>query len=363
MANKKIKYLDQKKVKKLEEDFTYIILLSERNIGKSYATKSIAVKAAIDSGGEEKFIYLRRFESDCKDSLCVNYFADLPIYEMTNGKYDIIDVYRKGIYLANIDPDTGKISNRKKIGYCHALSIAERYKSLMFPDVKRIIYEEFISKSGNYLTQNEPDYLMDYVSTIFRHRTGHVYLIGNKISRICPYFRKWELKGILKQQIGTIDTYKYVDEDGTETKLGVYSCDNLGYNTGMFFGHAAKNITSGAYETQEQPHLEESEKHFREIYKCVVKFEDFMWICKFLKHVSDPNRYTWYVIPKTDPKIKPGTRVICPEYSSNVLWSQGFYPLTENERYIFSFLDDGKIAFSDNLTGTEFLNVLKNQLK
>ena len=263
-------------------------------------TKSIAVKAAIDSGGEEKFIYLRRFESDCKDSLCINYFADLPIYEMTNGKYDIIDVYRKGIYLANIDPDTGKISNRKKIGYCHALSIAERYKSLMFPDVKRIIYEEFISKSGNYLTQNEPDYLMDYVSTIFRHRTGHVYLIGNKISRICPYFRKWELKGILKQQVGTIDTYKYVDDDGTETKLGVYSCDNLGYNTGMFFGHAAKNITSGAYETQEQPHLEESEKHFREIYKCVVKFEDFMWICKFLKHVSDPNRYTWYVIPKTE---------------------------------------------------------------
>ena len=57
MANKKIKFLDQKKVKKLEEDFTYIILLSERNIGKSYATKSIAVKAAIDSGGADKFIY------------------------------------------------------------------------------------------------------------------------------------------------------------------------------------------------------------------------------------------------------------------------------------------------------------------
>ena len=37
MGNKKIKFLDQKKVKKLEDDFTYIILLSERNIGKSYA--------------------------------------------------------------------------------------------------------------------------------------------------------------------------------------------------------------------------------------------------------------------------------------------------------------------------------------
>lgn len=362
MSTNKRKYLDQKKIKKLEKDYNYIILLSERNVGKSYSVKSIAIEEAIKTGGERKFIYLRRFESDCKDSLCVSYFADLPIYKMTNGEYDAIDVYRKGIYLANIDQETGKVINRKKIGYCHALSIAERYKSLIFPDVDRVIYEEFISKSGNYLTQKEPDLLMDYISTIFRGRKGYVYLIGNKISRICPYFRKWELTGILMQKQGTIDSYQYTDDDGITTNLCVFNCDSLGYNTGMFFGNAGKNITSGVYESDEQPHLEESEKHFREIYKCVVKFENFMWICKFLKHKNDSNRYTWFIIPKTDPEIKKGTRVICPEYSSNVLWTKGFYPLTENERFIFSFIDDGKIAFSDNLTGTEFLNVLKNQL-
>ena len=361
MANSKIKYLSQKKVKSLEKKNDYRILLGERSVGKSYCVKSIAVQTAIDSNGEEQFIYLRRFELDCKDSLCVSYFADLPIYEMTNGKYDCIDVYRKGVYLANIDHETGKISNRFKIGYCHALSIAERYKSLMFPKVTRILYEEFISQDGNYLTLQEPDKLMQYVSTIFRHRKGHVYLIGNKISRICPYFRKFQLDGILKMKNDTTLEYNFKDGD-VQTNLIVYMVNTLNYNSGMFFGNVAKNIAHGAYETQEQPHLEESEKHYKELYKCVVKFENFMFLCKFMQHYTDPEKFTWYIIPKTDPEIKKGTRVICPEYSPNILWTQGFDGLTPQEDFLFSFLDQGKIAFSDNLTGTEFKNILKNQL-
>ena len=361
MANKKPQFINPKKVIALEESSNYIILMGARSNGKSYVTKRNAVQCAIDSGGDEKFIYLRRYESDCKDSLCVQYFADLPIYEMTNGKFDCIDVYRKGIYLCNIDTETGKISNRFKIGYCHALSIAERYKSLMFPDVTRIIYEEFISSSGAYLGQREPDALQQYVSTIFRLRKGVVYLIGNTISRICPYFRKWQLTGLMKQKTGTVDTYRYKTKD-SETIISLYLVSPIELNSGMYFGKESENIVNGAYETEEQNHLNESEKCYDELYRCVVKYEDFMFICKFLKHKQRKNEFTWYVIPKTKPEIKNNTRVISPEYNTSILWTNGFNALTQNESYIFSFIDEGKIAFSDDLTGTEFWNIYENYL-
>jgi len=362
MSNKN-EYVSYKRIASLEKDNDYVILLGERSNGKSYATKYNAVLKAIESHGESQLIYLRRFESDCKDSFCVSYFADLPVYAMTGGEFDCIDVFRKGIYLANIDQETGKITNRFKIGYCHALSISERYKSLMFPKVDRILYEEFISESGNYLGRSgsEPDILMNYVSTIFRHRKGTVFLVGNNVSRICPYFRKWQLKGISKQELGTVDVYKFTDGD-TTTKLALYKTDSMNFNSGMFFGNISNYITKGQYETEEQPHLPESEKHYQEIYKCVLKFEDFLFICKFLKHKTKSNRFTWFVIPKTDPEIKKGTRVISPEFSDNVLWTTDFVGLNQNENFIFNFLDQGKICFSDNLTGTEFMNIYQNQL-
>lgn len=362
MSNKKHNYVKQSKIKSLERSHEWIILLGERSNGKSYAVKSHAVQRAIDTGGQEEFIYLRRYELDTKDSLCVSYFADLPIYEMTNGMYDCIDVYRKGIYLCNIDSETGKVTNRKRIGYCHSLSTHERYKSLMFPKVERIIYEEFISADGRYIF-NESDVIEQYCSTIFRNnKKGHVFLIGNKISRICPYFRKWELTGILKQKDGTVDEYVFKNENGDDTRLCVYMTDSLNYNSGMFFGNVAKNITSAGYEVNEHPHLPEPISCYNKIYQCVVYHDEFYFLCSFLKHREKSDRFTWYIEPKTKHNIKKGTRVISSDYSDNILWTQSFNPLTKEEQFIFSFLDDGKICYSDNLTGTEFQNVLNNYL-
>lgn len=360
MSNKKPNYLKQSKVKALEKNHEYIMLIGERACGKSYAVKSHAIKRAIETGGEEEFIYLRRYELDTKDSLCAGYFADLDIYAMTNGEFDAIDVYRKGIYLCNLDAESGKVCNRKRIGYCHALNLHERYKSLMFPKVKRIIFEEFISASGNFL-YNEPDTLEQYISSIFRHRKGHVFLIGNKISRICPYYRKWELK-TKDMKDGTVDEYIYKNSNGDDTRLCLYMTDSLNYNSGMFFGNVARNITQAGYEVIEQPRLPDSIKHYDKIYTCVVKHEDFYFLCTFLKHKNKSNRFTWYIEPKTKPKIKKGTRVISDEFSDDILWSTSFNPLTKQEQYIFSFIQDEKICYSDNLTGTEFQTILKNYL-
>jgi hypothetical protein len=68
--------------------------------------------------------------------------------------------------------------------------------------------------------------------------------------------------------------------------------------------------------------------------------------------------YIWYVQPKTTP-IQRGTRIISDTEVEDLYTTIGFIPLNESERTIFNFLKQGKIAYRDNLTGTEFEQAYK----
>lgn len=358
MSNKQPKYLSQRKVRKVLQECDYLLLLGERSNGKSYAAKSIAVQDAIDNGSQ--FIYLRRYDLDTKDSLCVSYFADLPVDNMTNGEYTCIDVYRKGIYLANIDPDTNKITRGLKIGYCHSLSGAEHYKSLQFPQVKYILYEEIVSFNGQYI-YNESSALQQYVSTIFRNnRKGKVILIGNTISRICPYYTDWGFdRGLAKQKHGTVEHYIKHNDNGDDTDIAVFLTESLNINTGMFFGNAAKNITKGGYEVQTQPRLPDDVRNYKIIYRFVLQYNNLMFLCELLQHKEQPDNITWYVCPKTTA-IERNTRVVTNQFSTNPYYTRYLRGLTSQEENIFNMIRNGRICYSDDLCGTEFNNVLDN---
>lgn len=354
MSNKLPKYLSKKKVRSLSNKCDYLMLLGERSGGKSYAVKSLCIEDAIKN--DKLFIYLKRYDLEVKDSLCVSYFADMPLQEMTNGEYTCIDVFRKGIYLANTDPETGKVTRGRKIGLCHALSAAEHYKSLAFPDVDAIIYEEFISMNGQYLF-NETDGLQQYVSSIFRNnRKGKVFLVGNTISRICPYYSDWELD-TAKMKPGDSKEFIKTNDNGDDTKILVYITPSLNTNTGMFFGRASKNITKGAYATEPQPRLPDDVKNYKSLYKVVLHHDNLMFMMQLLQHNDEPDNVTWYVTPKTT-KIEKGTRVVSTTFSTDPYYSRLLIGITAKENEIFKWIFDGKICFSDDLTGTEFYNLL-----
>lgn len=350
MANKKKNYVSVDKIKKIPGD--YLLLLGERANGKSYAVKSWVLSECYKRNTCE-FVYLRRFDLDVKDSVAVNYFADMPVYEITNGEYSCVDVYRKSIYFANVDEETGKTVRGRKIGYCHALSGAEHYKSLAFPKVDFIVMEEFISVDGHYLF-NEPDKLQHYISSIYRHKRAKVILIGNLISRICPYYREWGLQtGLKTQKHGEIKTYKIGD-----TVIAVYLTDSLNYNSGMFFGHIAKNITKGDYETQILPHLPKPKFRYNVLYQFVLEYNEFKFLCELLQDNEKANQIVWYVQPKTT-EIQPKTRVISNIYNIDPWFSMTFKDLTPNEKACMEMIFNEQVCYSDNLTGTEFLNILK----
>ena len=362
MTSKKPKYLSYKDVAKVidENSLQYLVMIGQRSNGKSYAAKELAIRNAFSKN--EEFTYLRRRKEDLQDYMIVEYFADMmdpgkdgktAISKITRGEYSTITVYRKGIYLANVveDKDGEKIVRGKLIGYAHALSGLEGLKSRQFPNVTMILFEEFIAT--NLYLYDEPNKLQQYVSGIFRTRPGVVVMIGNTISRIVPYFSEWQLDNIPRQEQGTVEVYTFKTEE-TETRIGVFLCGSLNHNSGMFFGTSAKMIVGGEWERSEQPKLTNPREDYNELYRMVFEFSTTAkYLMTFLQLKSDHTKLLWYVEPKTTETQK-NTRVISPTFNESRLYTQDFIPVNDRERVLMDYFHEGKIAYSDNLTGTEF---------
>lgn len=355
--NDYISYKDVQEILK-NNDLQYLLMIGQRSNGKSYAAKELALREAYKQQAPA-FTYLRRHQTSLKGYMVEEYYADMcvpddagntAIYYITNGEYSTVSYYKKAIYLANVD-ESGKIQRGLLIGHVHALTELEAIKSRQYPTVNYILFEEFIA-TGLYL-YNEPDMLQNYVSTIFRDRIGYVLMIGNTISRIVPYFTKWCLDGIQKQEQGSVEVYNF-KTDQTVTKVGVFLCESLHRSSGMFFGHAAKMIVGGEWDRSEQPHLAHDIEDYITIYTMVFKYTDkAIYLMRFLQLREDHTQMVWYVEPKTTP-IQPGTRVVSPELGESRLWTSDFLAIHPKEVVLMKYIRDNKIAYSDNLTGTEF---------
>lgn len=349
----KKKYWSNKKI--LAEKAQYNILLSQRSTGKSYATKTYILKNAYESS--KMFIYLRRYSMDSKPSNVESYFGDIPIDTITNGEYDCIIGIAGKIYFGKYGDDL-KPKKGKLIGYYTALSAYEHYKSLTYPDVNDVVYEEFITDNG-YLP-NEVSKLMNFISTVFRDKTGSVWLIGNTISRYCPYFTEWGLNKIAKQKPGTIDIYKYKSKDieGNEitTNIAVEFCANPGSDSKMFFGTIGENVkgTGQIWEIKEMPHMPEGD--YTMLYELLIRDSGFSFVVQLM--VGDNGGLFLYAYPFTgNRRIQ---RIIQKDFSPDPFISNKFLDKINAEVIMRKCLNENKICFSDNLCGCDFEQVMTN---
>lgn len=348
------KYYSLKNI--LSENCEYNILLGERSNGKSYSVKEFCLDDFLKNGS--KFIYLRRYTVESKNYMVEAYFDDAPIEKLSKGKYTIITVYRSGIYLGNLDA-SGKPTRDVHCGMVMSLSIAMHYKSMSLLEYKNLIYEEFVTQDV-YLP-NECNDLQQLVSTIARRNKIHVWLIGNTISRLCPYFNEWQLFNIPKQKQGTIEIYhmktSQVNEDGTPItiNIAVELCENSGNNSKMFFGAVSKSITNGTWESEEQPHIPYEYKTCKLLYSLTVIKHNMMYVAEILEHEQE---MFIFVHPTNKVKTK---RIICEAYQPNMFVTSKLVELTGGDIIMRKLIKMNKICYSDNLTGTEFsINVLPN---
>ena len=206
-------------------------IIGERGVGKSYGIKKIAIKRFIKKN--RKFIYLRRYDTELKKSLKNNEFFK-----------DIASDDELKDYKLEVRGDKFYIDN-KLCGYAIPLSKASIFKSVPFPDVDMIIYDEFLIDNNTYhYIPDEPEKLLDFMETVGRLRNIQVFLLGNSISLINPYFDYFNISLPYKTDIKTFkegiilinyirnEAYREVKRESRfgklidGTKYGSYAIDN-----------------------------------------------------------------------------------------------------------------------------------------
>lgn len=336
----------------LKKNAQYNLIYGERSNGKSYCIKERCVSKAYHNG--EKFVLLRRHQIDVKANDVESYFADTPVKSITNGEYNTITVYTSNIYLSNIIDD--KIVRGRQIGRCLYLSGAEHFKSQAFPDYTDVIFEEVLTKNA-YLP-DEPSILMDLISTIARRREIKVWMIGNTVSRVCPYYTDWALINIPKQEQGTIDLYtintSQIDENGEKVvvRIAVEYCENSGNNSKMFFGRKEKSIAGGSWECDEHPNISTVES-YDVAYEILLIRYNFSFVVQLCVDNNTGGVFV-YVYPYT--KNRHIDRIISDDFSTSPLVTDRLLP---NESIIRECIMNNRVCYSDNLTGEDFNTLLK----
>lgn len=323
--------------------------------------KSKLIKNAIDN--DERFILLRRWKEDINNLWIEQYFADVDVEKLTDGKYNCISCYRKVLYLSVYDFEQAKVKRYEKIGYVMALSSEQHYSGGSFLDVKRIIFEEFMER-GSYIP-NEPDKLMILYNTIDRKRgMTELWMVGNSISRVCPYIPAWGLDDIFRTiKQGEIKT-KIIHNEANDVKIAVEYCKASGGKQ-MAIGSAKSMIDSGSWQTLPQPKLPKSKNY----YKCLIRIGFFYKNFRFLgEYLVDKktNEACWFIYPKYS-EFKEKTIIFSDVIKVSPYFQRNIYDLSiKNEKLRKFFIDTFKencIFFSDDLCGTDFKQAIDFQIR
>ena len=334
----------------LKTNAEYMMLLGQRSNGKSYQVKKTVLEDFYFN--ETKFIYLRRWKADIKQKEVSTYFDDIPIAKYTNREYNSVRAMNGFIYLCKIED--GLIVEKREMGRYCALNEYERYKSQVFMNYKNIVYEEFITDSI-YLN-DEPKLLQQFVSTVARLDKIRVFLIGNTLTRVCPYFHEWCLENVLKQKQGTIEIYKYHMEDNVEVKIAVEYCANTNNKNTMFFGQEAKQIVTGEWDVKEVPKLPRQLYEYEKIYEVMVVYQAFKFVLELLIEPKEGGVIIFVYPYTSNRKIQ---RVITDEFSDKPYISSKLDIDKKPELLMLKALRMDKVCYSDNLTGSDFSKVIE----
>ena len=109
-------------------------------------------------------------------------------------------------FLIRVKPanEKEKWTNADIAGYGFTLSTANNKKSISYPKITTLVFDEFLLDKGNqrYL-QNEPEKLLNLYETVARPGTNHprvvVFMLANAISITNPYFMYWDLRKPTRQ--------------------------------------------------------------------------------------------------------------------------------------------------------------------
>lgn len=173
------------------------IIVGNRGGGKTFGAKEWAIDNFIKN--KEQFGYIRRYREDLKEPM-VQFFKDIeykyPDFEFkTDSKY---------FYIRQKSTGNSKWTEQDIAGFGFTLSTASNKKSIAYPNVTTLIFDEFLLDKGNQIyLPDEPLKLLNLYETVARPGTGHkrviMFMLANAISITNPYFLFWNLRMPTKQ--------------------------------------------------------------------------------------------------------------------------------------------------------------------
>lgn len=352
-----------------KEDATINIIYGERSNGKSYQVKhKKAVEKYLKTG--KRFILMRRWKEEITTEKIEQYFADVDVCKITDDKYNCISMYKKQLYLSNYDNETGKTIRGERIGYVVALSTEQNYAGASYLDVEDIIFEEFMSRSV-YIA-GESDKLMNFWNTADRKRNVvKLWLVGNTISRVCPYINDWDLHNIVtNQKQGTIEsiylgTGSLNPDTGEEIKikLSIEYCKSTGA-TSYAIGKHKDMLNKGSWQSDPQPHLPKSYKCYKMLFRIMFQYQSFKFIGEYLLDKYESHT-CWFIYPY-DGEIRDNIIVFSDVVKTSPYWQRDIYnPSFKNQtiKDLLKTFKENQIFYATDLCGTDFKQVIDFEIK
>lgn len=156
-----------------------------RSIGKTYTTQKYMLDKCLNSDIE--FVYIVRTQDEKKHYALQDAFKKVTSKEFSNYSFRYDSEYMYVCIESN-----NKIIAKRIIGYCIALSEAQKIKTKSYPKVKYILFDEYMveESSGNKYINGwkEPELLLSIYHTIDREEDRVVvFAMGNNTKFHNPY--------------------------------------------------------------------------------------------------------------------------------------------------------------------------------
>ena len=362
---KKSKYYDIRAMMQAYPDAKYYMAIGERSNGKTYSALDYVLDNYFEKG--EQFAYLRRFSEDIKaknlNQLFSAHIKNGAIEKKSGGLWNSM-TYNAGkfnlLMIPTVDMEADIVKSTEPCGFAFDLNGVEHYKSISFPNVTTIVFDEFLSRKG-YLP-NEFQLLMNAISTIIRDRDNvKIIMLGNTVNKYCPYFTEMGLTHVKNQSQGSIDLYKY---GGTELQVAVEYCKSSKESGGKlsdvyfaFDNPQLQMITSGAWEIAIYPLLE---KKYRPKDVQFTVFFSFDGNILQGELIAKESEFFMFVHPKTTEIKNPDKDIVyCDKPDQRWNWKTCLTKQSDRlSTSIIKLIRENKIFYANNETGEIFRNYL-----
>ena len=347
-------------------DAHYYVIFGERSNGKTFSILDYCLERYLNYG--EEFVYIRRFDEDIKFKRGSKVFKNLiendRIKKLSKGKWVSVYYYAQSWYLRKTNKENPKedIISDTPFAYAVSLSSEEHDKSLAYPNVRNIFFEEFLSRK-NYLNDEFVTF-ENTLSTIIRLRDDvKIFMAGNTINKYSPYFSEMGLTNVKNMKVGTTDVYTYGD---TGLKVAVEFSDMPSKDkpSNVYFAFNNPKLAmirgdGGVWEIDVYPHLKREMKYAPKdiIYKYYVVWDNDILQCDIVK--LDDMAFT-FVHAKTTPIKEDNTNIVYstehnakPNYKRRII-----KPTCKREEIILWFYKNEKVFYQSNEIGEIMRNYL-----